>query len=169
MEELILIARIKKAHGIKGEVLAEMHTFDPTRFSRLKSVTIKFEKGEDRTLTLSSARVVHQGILLKFEEIIDRNESEKLRGGSILIPISERLELPEGKLYHDEIIGMNVVDHESDTLLGTVADVREVPASLLYIFRLVDGSEKLVTGGGKEIIKVDKQKREVRVSLLADY
>jgi 16S rRNA processing protein RimM len=168
-EEQILIAIIKRAHGIKGEVLAAPQTFDVSRFTKLKMVTLKLLKGDSLTLTISGSRIVHQGILLSFKEITDRNESEKLRGAELYIPISERLPLPKGKIYYDEIEGMKVVDDENGEELGSVKEIREMPNGDMYVLRLTDGSEKLVTSAGNEIRKVDKKKREVRVRLLADY
>lgn len=168
-EEQILIAIIKRAHGIKGEVLAAPHTFDPTRFKKLKNVTLRIGEGKDRTVTISGVRTVPQGILLSFKEVTDRNESEKLRGAEVYIPITERLPLPKGMMYYDEIEGMKVIDHESGDELGIVKEIREIPNADIYVFRLTDGSEKLVTSAGNEIVKVDKKRREVRVKLLADY
>jgi 16S rRNA processing protein RimM len=169
MEEQILIAIIKRAHGIKGEVLAEPHTFDITRFNKLKNVTLKIEEGKQQLVTISNLRIVPQGILFSFKEITTRNESERLRGAEMYIPISERLPLPKGKIYYDEIEGMKVIDNESGEELGSVKEIREIPNADIYVLRLNDGSEKLVTSAGNEIIKVDKKKREVRVKLLADY
>jgi 16S rRNA processing protein RimM len=169
MEEQVLIAIIKRAHGIKGEVLAEPQTFDLTRFAKLKSVTLRSEKGEEFSYSISKSRVVPQGILLGFNEVTDRNASEKLRGVGIYIPITERLPLPKGKIYYDEIEGMKVVDDENGEEIGSVKEIQEMPAGDLYVLKLVNGSEKLVTSTGGEIKKIDKKKREVRVKLLTDY
>jgi len=168
-EEQILIAIIRRAHGLKGEVLAETYTFDKTRFSKLKGVTLKFYKKQDLHLTISASRIVPQGVLLMFEEVKDRTAAETLRGAEICIPISERLPLPDEQAYYDEIAGMQVVDNETNQELGTVKEVREMPNGDLYVITLNDGSEKLVTSAGEEIIRTDKKKREVRVRLLADY
>jgi 16S rRNA processing protein RimM len=168
-EEQILLAIIRRAHGLKGEVLAESYTFDKTRFKKLKEVTLKFQKGGDLHYTISGSRVVPQGVLLTFKEITDRTEAEKIRGAELYIPISERLPLGEDRAYYDELAGMSVVDNESGEELGTVKEVMEMPNGDMYVIRLKDGSEKLVTSAGEEIIRLDKKKREVRVRLLADY
>lgn len=168
-EEQILLAIIRRAHGLKGEVLAESYTFDKARFSKLKKITLKFQKGSDLHYTISGSRVVPQGVLLTFEEITDRTAAEKIRGAELYIPISERLPLPDGRAYYDEIAGMNVIDDETGEELGTVKEVMEMPNGDMYVLRMKDGSEKLVTSAGEEIIRMDKKKREVRVRLLANY
>ena len=82
-EEQILIAIIRRAHGLKGEVLAESYTFDKTRFKKLKGVTLKFQKGNDLHYTISGSRVVPQGVLMTFDEAKDRNAAETLKGAAI--------------------------------------------------------------------------------------
>ena len=168
-EEQILIGYIKRAHGIKGEVVVEPHTFDTTRFAKLKKVLLQFLNGETKPYTISGSRNAAQGILIKFEEIPDRNAAELLQGAKICIPISERLPLPANKIYYDEIVGMKVVDNESGKELGTIQEVREMPSGDLYIIEMNDGSEKLVTSAGKEIVKLNRKKKEIRVKLLEDY
>lgn len=168
-EEQILIAIIRRAHGLKGEVLAESYTFDKTRFSKLKGVKLKFQKKGDLHYTISGSRIVPQGVLLMFEEVKDRTAAESLRGAEIYIPISERLPLADDRAYYDEMEGMKVVDNESNEELGIVKEVMPMPAGDMFVIRLNDGSEKLVTSAGEEIIEMDKKKREVRVKLLANY
>ncbi|MDP4219584.1 MAG: ribosome maturation factor RimM [Bacteroidota bacterium] len=168
-EEQILIGIIRRAHGLKGEVLVESYTFDKARFGSLKMVKLKFQKKADLHYTVSASRTVPQGILLMFDEVKDRTGADALRGAEIYIPISERMPLSEGRAYYDELAGMKVVDDDSDEELGTVKEVMPMPAGDVYVIRLIDGSEKLVTSAGEEIVRMDKKKREVRVRLLANF
>jgi 16S rRNA processing protein RimM len=168
-EEQVLIGLIKRAHGIKGEVLIDPQTFNVKRFGKGIKVAIRFSSGEMKSYTIASSRNAAQGILIKFAEIPDRNEAELLRGAEICIPISERLPLPDNRAYYDELIGMKVVDNVTSEELGVVRDVKEMPQGDLYIIKLNDGSEKLITSAGTEIIKLDKKKKEIRVKLLEDY
>src|SRR5437763_2950555 len=158
MEEKILIAILRRAHGIKGEVFAVSHTFDNSRFKKLKEVELKPMKGESLRFHISGSRITPKGILLSFKEISTRTEAEKLKGAEIYIPISERLKLPKNKLYYDEIIGMKVVDNDSGEELGSIKTVNELPSGDIFTFALKDGSERLVTSTGNEIIGFDKKK-----------
>jgi 16S rRNA processing protein RimM len=168
-EEQVLIGVIKRAHGIKGEVILESHTFDTSRFAKHKKITLQLLKGEMRTLTVSGSREAAQGIIIKFEEIPDRNAAELLQGAMIYIPLSERLPLPENKMYYDEITGMKIIDNESGETLGIVRGVQQIPSGDIYILEMNDGSEKLITSAGEEIIKLNKKKKEIRVKLLEEY
>src|ERR1051325_7479675 len=96
-EEQVLIGLIKRAHGIKGEVLIDPQTFNVKRFSKKVKVSLRFSTGELKNYTIASSRNAAQGILIKFEEVPDRNAAELLRGAEICIPISERLPLPDNR------------------------------------------------------------------------
>ena len=168
-EEQILIAIIRRAHGLKGEVLAEAYTFDKTRFKKLKGVTLKFHKGNTLHYTISGSRVVTQGVLLTFEEAKDRDAAETLRGAEVYINISERLPLGDDRAYYDEFVGMSVIDDSSGEVLGAVKEVMEMTNGDMYILTMKDGSEKLVTNAGEEIVRLDKKNHQVRVKLLENY
>ena len=164
-EDLVLIARIGKPHGIKGEVSLQTFTFDDRRFSKLKRVLLKSKDGTVSEATVESVRFVNQGVLLKLAGSDDRDAAEQLRGSEMLIPESERPKLPKGRAYYDEIIGMKVVEDTSNEEIGRVKDVLDMPASDVFVLDL-GGVERLVSNVGEEVKKIDVQKKEIRVSLL---
>ena len=90
MDEVV-VARIGKAHGVKGEVSVQVHTESPeARFvAGAAFVTDPAHRGP---LTLRSTRV-HNGIyLLAFEEAPDRTAAEGLRGINLLAAADELVE-----------------------------------------------------------------------------
>src|SRR5690349_10350223 len=128
-EDLILIAVIRAAHGIKGEVSADSYTFDNNRFKKLSTVYVKRKKDDEAvTMTLLGSRIVPKGVLLTFKEITDRTQAEDYKHAEVLIPASERLPLKKGMAYLDEYPGMTVIDHSSKEELGTVKELIEMPA-----------------------------------------
>jgi 16S rRNA processing protein RimM len=168
MDEYVLIARVRRSHGLKGEVFIETFTMDDTRFKKLKEVLLRAPDGTMRTEKVDSTRNTANGILIKFSNTNDRNAADLLRNTELLIPESERMPLPEGKAYFDQIIGMKVVDDATNEELGKVRDVLEMPAGAVYVIDLLTGEEHLVTTAGEEVKKVDVKKNEVRVSFLEE-
>ena len=168
MEELILIARIRRPHGIKGELLVESFTHDEKRFKSLNRLFLRSKKGDVREVTLASFRPTHQGVLITLAEIPDRTAAETLNGSELLIPISERPKLRKGQVYFDEIVGMSVVDDQSGAQIGNVTEILEMPAGDVVVFERLDGEEHLITMRGEEIKKIDTAKKELRVSLLEE-
>src|SRR6478735_4969987 len=92
----LLVARIGKPHGLRGEVTVQLHTDDPeSRFATGAELTTEAVPGSGvpRVLTVSSARS-HRGIwLIGFEGVPDRSGAESLRGTRLLVDAS--LGLPE--------------------------------------------------------------------------
>ncbi len=168
MEDLVLIAKVRKPHGVRGELLLQSFTNDDNRFKSLKSVMVRTAKGTE-TLDIASIRLTAQGVLIKFAYVLDRDQADELRNAELLIPAMARPELQEGRAYYDEIIGATVVDDNSDNVIGIVEDIMEMPAGDILVVRKTDGDEHLITMMGEEIKKIDTKKKQVRVVLLEEW
>lgn len=141
-----VVARIGKAHGLRGEVTVRLHTDDPE--SRLvPGATFSCEgfsapagtRVPDE-LTLASVRV-HNGIwLLGFEGHADRTAAEALRGGRLLMEIEE--EEGEG-WYESELVGLAVFDPDG-CRIGEVTGLEVGQAQDRLAVRLSDGRSGLV-------------------------
>ncbi|HWF44552.1 MAG TPA: ribosome maturation factor RimM [Candidatus Kapabacteria bacterium] len=168
MEDLVLIAKILKPHGITGEVAVESFTHDDQRFEKLDRIFLRDKKGSILEKAVESFRLTAKGVLLKLAGVDDRDAAEALRNMEVLIPENERPKLPEGQAYYDEIAGMTVIDDESGEELGKVVNVIEAPAGEVFVLDL-KGKEHLVTNAGEEVRRVDTKKKELRVKLLPEY
>ena len=85
----VVVARIGKPHGLRGEVTVQLHTDDhEARFAAGAVLATQAAPGSrvPQALTIRSTRV-HQGTwLLGFEEIPDRTGAESLRGTRLVAP-----------------------------------------------------------------------------------
>lgn len=117
----VLVARIGKPHGLRGEVTVRVHTDSPAeRFVKGTVFTTDPDRG---VLTLRSARV-HNGIqLLAFDEATDRTAAEELRGTRLHVAADEE----DDAYYEDDLVGLAVVD-TTGTAIGTVAALHTRPA-----------------------------------------
>ncbi len=167
-EDFVLIARIGKAHGLKGDLEIQPFVWDKTRFQKLGRVFVKAKDGKISEHEVQSVHYTHKGILLKIKGFEDRTAAEFLRGGEILIPESERPKLPEGRAYYDQVIGMSVVEDDSGEVLGRVTNVLDMPAGDVFVLDL-NGTEQMVTNAGEEVRAIDLEKKELRVKLLEPY
>ncbi len=164
-EEYVLIAKILKPHGIEGELAIKTFTHDDARFLHLEKALLRKKDGGVEEIEIESARETALGILLKFKGIVDRTAAEGLRNVEIVIPESERPQLPEGRAYFDQVIGMTVIDDETGEELGRVRNVLDMPAGDVFVL-VLNGAEHLVTNAGNEIRKLDVKKKQLRVKLL---
>jgi 16S rRNA processing protein RimM len=142
--DTIVLARIGKPHGLRGEVTVQLHTDEPER-RFADGVVLTTEalpgSGVPRQLTIRSTRV-HNGIwLIAFEEVPDRTGAEGLRGTRLVIDESELSETPdeggEG-WYEEDLVGLEVRD-PSGTVLGTVTGLEFGDAQDRLLVELTDG------------------------------
>lgn len=132
----VLIARIGKPHGLKGEVTVRLHTDAPEeRF--VIGTTFRADPAAKGPLTLRTHRV-HNGIhLLSFDEATDRTAAEGLRGTQLL-GAAQDSDDDEDAWYAEDLIGLAVVDPQGAEL-GTVVELHDRPVQDLLEVRLVGG------------------------------
>lgn len=143
----LLIGRVVKTHGIRGEVAVEVHTDQPEVRFAAGSTLRGTQTGKEVVLTVATARPHKGRLLLSFEEIPDRTAAEGLRGLKFFAPPLERAEDADPDEFYDhELIGLKVrLDGEE---IGQVAGVMHTP--------------------GRQILEVDYDGREVLVPFVSD-
>lgn len=148
--DLISVGEIIKAQGIRGEVKVIPHTDNPKRFGKIRRVYFKNCAGW-RELTIESYRKFKHFVLLKFLGIDDLTAASSLGRGLLMIPRSERPELPNGRYYYDQIEGLKVYT-TAGKYLGAIERILETGANDVYIIK--DGSREILIPALKSVIKV---------------
>ncbi|GAB4005774.1 ribosome maturation factor RimM [Nocardioides ultimimeridianus] len=143
----VVVGRIGKPHGIKGEVTVDVRSDEPQRRYADGAVLLaQAPRGSafaHTTLTVARTRW-HQGVLLAtFAELADRNAAEEARGVVLRARVdeAERPEDPE-EFYDHQLIGLAAYDAEG-THLGEVTGLAHGAQDLLQI-RALDGRDTLV-------------------------
>ena len=172
----VWLARIRKAQGRKGEVLAEILTDFPEKFSERKRVWLLAQAG----LSGESAREVELrshwlnksqagGVVLHFAGVDSITEAEGLRGLIVAIPRAERAALGEDEVYVGDLIGCQLVDvaSEPERLVGVIEDVdREAgPVALLVVAGAASGEEILVPFAKAYLRGIDVEGKRVEMAL----
>jgi 16S rRNA processing protein RimM len=104
----IAIARIVRTRGNRGEVLVELHTDFPTRFSHLERVWIEHPDGRRESLEVEK-EWVHQGRqVLKFRSVDSISEAEKLSGAWVQIESDQAMPLAAGQYWDHDLVGCTV-------------------------------------------------------------
>jgi 16S rRNA processing protein RimM len=175
----VWLARIRKAQGRKGEVLAEILTDFPEKFAERKRVWLLSEAGPTGESVLESAREVALeshwlnkgqagGIVLHFSGVDSINEAELLRGMVVAIPRAERVALGEDEVYVGDLIGCDLVDlaQEPGRSVGVIEDVdRDAGPVALLVVQGVGGEEILVPFAKAYLRKVDLDGKRVEMAL----
>ena len=137
----VVVARIGKAHGLRGEVTVQVLTASPDeRF--VPGATFVTEPPAAGPLVLRSARD-HNGILLLgFDHTDDRSGAEALRGITLLGHVLED-DGDEDSWYERDLIGLKAVTVGGDEV-GEVTALEPRPTQDLLVLRLTDGRQALV-------------------------
>ncbi len=169
----VLIARLVRPHGRRGELIAEILTDFPERFhERTRLFLIPPERIDSRAreIELENFWFLRSRIVLKFAGIDSINEAEGLRGFAVAIPATERATLDAGSVYVNDLIGCRVIDLNRDgSDVGEIVEVdRESSSAELLVVRRRDrreGGELLIPFVAAYVIRVDAVNRLVEMRL----
>jgi 16S rRNA processing protein RimM len=137
----VVVARLGKAHGLRGEVTVQVLTASPDeRF--VPGATFVTEPAAAGPLVVRSARD-HNGILLLgFDRTDDRSGAEALRGITLLGDVLED-DGDEDSWYERDLVGLKAVTIGGDEV-GEVTALEPRPTQDLLVLRLTDGRQALV-------------------------
>jgi 16S rRNA processing protein RimM len=132
--EFIIVGRVRKAHGIRGEVVVEVITDEPDAVfasgRRVFAGTATGDLAPNRLeLHIGSTRPFNEGLLVGFAEVPDRNAAETWRGRYLLLPTSELPAPDENEVYVHDLVGMRVELSDGQPV-GTVEEIYELPQGL---------------------------------------
>lgn len=158
----LVVGFLRRAHGIRGEIVMDLHTDFP---ERLQSGRKLFIGKEHKPMTLASARPHAKGMLVRFKGIETPESAGQLRNQWVYVKATDVPALPEGKIYQHELFGFKVVD-ENDLLLGELVEILETGANNVYVVRNEAGKEILLPAIPSVILELDTDQRLMRVHLL---
>ena len=166
----VVVARIGKPHGIRGEVTVQLFTDTPQeRFARGEVLGIEnFKPGSavasvapTGALTVAGARWNKKILVVRFDEVTTRNQAEELRGSRLVYEVPEDEGDEEGfyelvdlpvYLLADVPEGESPVDNPAvGKPLGKVTGLQTMPVQDLLLIKLAH-SPRLASGAGEEIM-----------------
>ncbi|HEX5864964.1 MAG TPA: ribosome maturation factor RimM [Casimicrobiaceae bacterium] len=173
--EYAIVGLIRKAQGIRGEVVVELLTDKPDVIfasgSRVFAGTAAGDPAvvesaggarETPTLTVSDSRAFKKGLLVQFDELRDRNSAELWRGRYLLAPFSELPPLQEDQVYLHDLVGMKAVSASGEEI-GTVSTFYELPQGLMLDIETPRGSV-LIPYRPELVVRTDIDARTIYIN-----
>ena len=156
--EHLLVAEIRKPHGIRGELFVVPTTDNVEAiFQPGAELLLADREGRPFTsgtpLTLRRARPLRNGLILQFEGMEDRDAAEVLRGRTLVIPAEDAPPLEANEFFLHDLVGLAVrtVGGES---LGRVETIYTIGAA--HVLSVIDdGHERLVPFSREVVREVD--------------
>ena len=141
--EWIEVGRVRRAHGIEGEVRVSPSTDNPERFAPGEVMYALPRDSEERLrLEVEGVRGTWDSMIVAFVGCATREGAEALRGHTLQVPVSELPELEGDEYYPFDLEGLEVRT-ASGEVVGRVHEVLESPAHELLAIRLTGGPEVL--------------------------
>lgn len=160
--EYLVVGFVRRPHGVKGEMLMDVHTDFPERIKTGMTVYV----GEQyQPIVVASLRTHAKGLLIRFRGAKTPEDAGLYRNSWVYVPTADRPELPEGEYYHHQLLGLNVVTDEG-VELGVLVDIIETGANDVYLVRDADGNEVLLPVIPPVILGISLADRQIRVHLL---
>jgi 16S rRNA processing protein RimM len=138
-EEFYLVGRVRRAHGIRGELVVESLTDEPDAvFASGRRVFVGTSAGDPlprtRELIVERSSPFKGGLIVAFQGLADRNASELLRDHTLLVPADEISPPGEDEVFLHDLVGMRV-RHVSGEDVGDVSEVFELPQGVVIEVR----------------------------------
>jgi 16S rRNA processing protein RimM len=134
-----------RAHGLRGEVVVDVHTDSPEERFAPGAVLIARRAGApEGVLTVESARPHSGRLLVRFVQVPDRSAAEGMRGTRLLVS-TEALAPPEDpdEFHVHQLEGLRA-ELEDGTVVGTVREVIYGPGGELLVLARPDLPDALV-------------------------
>src|SRR5271170_7033630 len=170
----VLLAHIVRPQGRYGEVLADIFTDFPERFSQRKRLFLRPPAG-GRLDAMREAKVeshwLHKGrVVLKFAQVDSIADAENLRGFDVIIPREERMPLDGDAVYVSDLLGVRVIDVSRGGAedAGEITDVEpEAAGPAMLVIRTPAGDELLIPFVRAYLRKIDIEGKRLEMELPA--
>lgn len=154
-DDLVAVGYVKRAHGLRGDVVVRPQTDDPKRFA----VGTTLLTGE-REFTVVATKPLPDSLAVRFAGVDSREAAEALRGTALYVRKDERRDLPNNDYWPDELRGLAAVDPDGNSL-GVVVDVVVGAAQDRLVVEVAGGSRCEVPFVQALVPSVDMENRRV--------
>lgn len=161
----MMVGRLKRTRGNRGELIGEIYSSQPGRAERLKEVRLELE-GRQRLAEIEQFWTHDGRPVFKFVGIDSISEAEVWQGADILAPGAQRAVPAEGEYSHEDLTGCRVVAEKApEVLIGVVRGVEEFGGPPLLRVETEEGREILVPFARTICREIDVAAKVIRVEL----
>jgi len=136
----LAVGKLRRPHGVKGELLMEILTDFP---ERLRPGMVLFLEPSHDPLLLRSVRPHKDGLLVAFQGCETPEAAGAYRNSLVTVKTASQPTLPEGEYYHHQVIGLQVRT-TSGQVVGRVIEILSTGAHDVLVARGETGPEILI-------------------------
>ena len=158
----LVVGKIHRPHGLKGDVVFEVLTDFP---ERLRTGVTLFVGDGHTAVTVERRRWHRSSLLIRFESIDKPEMLAPLTNQYVYVRADDRPPLPDGEFYHHQLLGLKVISDE-DQELGNLFQILETGANDVYIVKNDVGKEILLPAIGEVIKEINLAEGKIIVHLI---
>lgn len=140
-DDMAVVGRIARAHGIRGEVIVNPDTDFPERRFREGAALFTRRGGVVEAVRVTSARMQHGRPVIGLDGVATMNDAVALAGCELRVPTADLEPLPGGSYYHHDLVGC-AVETAAGERIGPVTKVEGLPG----------GSRLVIEGASGEVL-----------------
>lgn len=158
----IVIGKLRRPHGLKGDMLMEVHTDFPERLQPGVEVYI----GEDfKAERVRECRWHGKLMRIAFDTLDTPEDVGFFRNQYVYVPADSSPQLPAGEYYHHQLIGLNVVDQQNK-MIGMINQILVTGANDVLLVEDQNGKEILLPLIDEVVLEINLDLSEVRVNII---
>ncbi|MFL6095345.1 MAG: ribosome maturation factor RimM [Blastococcus sp.] len=140
--DTVVVGRIGRPHGVRGEVTVEVRTDDPDlRF--VPGAVLRTDPPDRGPVTIAGVHWHSGTLLLRLEGIDSREAAETVRNTELLVGVADLPEIEDPDSYYDhQLVGLTARLPDGG-VLGEIVVVRHEAQDLLVV-RRADGPDVLI-------------------------
>lgn len=161
--EYLVVGSLRRAHGVRGDMVMEIITDFP---ERLKPGTMVYVGEAHTPVTIENARNHSEGLIIKFRDVASPEDAARYRNKPVYVTTADRPALPKGQYYDHQLLGFAVVDVDTNETIGTLNEIMRTGANEIYVVKRADESEVLLPVIPSVVLGLDASERVIRVHLL---
>ncbi len=156
---------IVKTHGLKGEVQIFLDVDAPNEYRNLESVFVLQGQQLVPFFIESMSNLNGAKVIVAFEDVDTLEQAQALRGRELYLPIDALPKLTGNEFYLHEIIGFDLKDTHTDTVLGKIDNVIESGPQLLFSVLTSEGKEILIPYTESLLAALDRATKLISLSV----
>ena len=170
-DRLLLMGRVGRTHGVRGEMKVVPETDDPTRFADLDRLYVGETAATARPVEVDSVRFQYPKgrtvVLLALDGVETLEAAEDLRNHHLYADPDDLPSLAEGEAYFHDLVGLDVVlvDEDGEPVGNPVGTVRDLydGAQLLFAIAREGKPEVLLPDVDEFVVRLDLDARRLYV------
>jgi len=161
-DDLIVVARVARTRGLRGEVVADLYTDFPERFADLERVIAIGPDGSRRSLQIEEHWFQGNRIIFKFASYDSIDEAKELAGYQLAVPEAERIELAADHFYEWELVSCRV-ERVDGTSIGVVSEVMKTGGVEVLLIKGDAEREYMVPMAHEICVEIDIAQKRIRI------